>query len=143
MPAGNEFNLQLDGCGLSKDAGDFFTTREGMAFLRSYRDVVTEADDSRSINTGMAAPRSHAFHASQSPTGCINATVALDTAADTAAILAVYAEGFDFVSLHYYGCRTTSAVYGWCNVSTPDPLPRGDLTIIQVSLSALSMVASV
>jgi hypothetical protein len=105
-----------------------------MVFLREYRDVVMTADGSRGVNTGMAAPRSHAYHASQSPTGCINTTVALDTAADTAAILAVYSEGFDFVSIHYYGCRSGNAPYGWCNMSASGPMARGDVDIFHVSL---------
>jgi hypothetical protein len=58
LHAGNEFNLLLDGCGLGKDEGDFFTTTEGMVFLREYRDVVMIADGSRGVNTGMAVPRS-------------------------------------------------------------------------------------
>jgi hypothetical protein len=58
LHAGNEFNLLLDGCGLGKDEGGFFTTTEGMVFLREYRDVVMIADGSQGVNTGMAVPRS-------------------------------------------------------------------------------------
>eukprot|EP00730_Choanoeca_flexa_P001867 TRINITY_DN10817_c0_g1_i2.p1 TRINITY_DN10817_c0_g1~~TRINITY_DN10817_c0_g1_i2.p1 ORF type:complete len:826 (+),score=168.59 TRINITY_DN10817_c0_g1_i2:2-2479(+) len=130
---GNEFNLQLDGCGISKDAGDFIRTSDGMDFLREYRDVVLAVDSSRSINTGMAHPRPVAWHAAQSPTGCINASLALDTPEDTQRILAAYADGFDFVSIHYYGCRSMAQPYPWCDMSAPDPASRGDTHLFQVA----------
>jgi hypothetical protein len=128
---GNEFNLEMDGCGADPTPGNFFTTQEGMAFLRDYRDVILAVDPTRTLSTGMAHPRPIAYHAMQSPTGCIHASLPQDTLEQSATMLQVYSDGFDLITIHFYGCRSGNP-YLWCNMSGRNPQERGDLIPFQL-----------
>lgn len=112
---GNELNLEADLCPDPEDGRrpeDCFSTAEALAFLKDYRKAVREADFMRRlVNTGMAFPRPAAHHMMTEECGSPHYW-SNDTAEETGVILDLYYADQDLVSMHFYGCVTSS--YSYC-----------------------------
>jgi len=136
---GNEMNLMFDGCSYDKSDGAFFTTAEGLAYLAAAASDIRAADPARPVNTGIASPRSRAKHLMSAPGGgraCVSpanpngdcesacwASVGADSQADSAEMFALYTEGHDIATAHYYGCSAPYGNYTWCDGDAGSTLP--------------------
>ena len=143
-------NLGWDGCTYDKSDGAFFTSAEGLAYLRAAAADIRAVDASaRPINTGMGSPRSRATALAAAPRGgrgCVTPEnpkgdcafcvgLPADTEAETSALVrAMYAD-FDVVSSHYYGCAPPFGNYSWCTGDNSSTLP---LRVFKAAADALN-----
>ena len=136
---GNEMNLMFDGCSYDKSDGAYFTTGEGLSFLAAAAADIRAADPERPVNTGIASPRSRAKHLMAAPGGgrsCVSPAnpkgdceaacwdrVGADSQADSAEMFALYSQGHDIATAHYYGCAAPYGNYSWCGSDAGSTLP--------------------
>ena len=145
---GNEMNLAMDGCTYDKSPGAYFSTAEGLAYLREAAADVKAIDAERPVGSGMGNPRSRAKHLMATPGGagaaCVTPAnpkgdcelcfgVPADSQQDYADVLALYYAGADMVSGHFYGCRAPYGNLSWCS----DPSGTAPLGMLRAAALAL------